>query len=250
MDKEILYEILNSKSEKYSAEVIEEILNVELDKAPDEMDTDLVDLCLEALETVDEGQLNKKRHRIKFARVLTAAVVFILVIGVSIPAFAKLFNINVPEGVVNIYKNCFNIDLSNDEYTGDIFSQLEQDGFENVYLPNIVYSPSSSIYDYNCYSDNLRVFCKFSYSNNDVYGNVSINKYAENKNLSFSETDEVLEAENVEYFKNSNINGTISSDGKAIHIYYVENNIEYDFIIKGNMETASEIVDAFINQEV
>lgn len=54
MNKKTLYEILSSKSEKLSSTDIEAILNDELDKHPDKMDTDLVDLCLIALNTVDE----------------------------------------------------------------------------------------------------------------------------------------------------------------------------------------------------
>ena len=61
MNKEILYEILNSKSETLSSAEIESILNEELDKSPQEMDTDLVDLCLEALNLVDEKKLNNRK---------------------------------------------------------------------------------------------------------------------------------------------------------------------------------------------
>lgn len=251
MDKEILYEILNSKSEKYSTSTIESILNEELDKSPDEMDTDLVDICLEALTNVDKEQLNKKKPRIIFTKILAAAVIFVLVIGISIPAFAKFFSVNVPEGIVNIYKNCFNIDISNKEYiSNNIYIQLENDGFENVVLPNIIFSTQTGIYNYMTYSDTLCSSAEFKFSFDDVYGSVTINKYNEHHDFIIGEYKETLEMENVEYFKKDNIEGIISSNKDVIHLCYTESNNEYDIAFKGNLTTASEIIEAFINEEV
>lgn len=53
MDKNILIEILKSKNDDISVKEIEDSLNEELSKSPEEMDTDLVDLCLKALK--DKG---------------------------------------------------------------------------------------------------------------------------------------------------------------------------------------------------
>jgi len=55
MTKEALKEILSSKSERFTIAEIRDMLDEELDKPSDEMDTDFVEELLSALEAVYEN---------------------------------------------------------------------------------------------------------------------------------------------------------------------------------------------------
>ena len=49
MNKKILKEILKTESVSFSYEEIQQILDEELEKSADEMDTQLIDLCIDVL---------------------------------------------------------------------------------------------------------------------------------------------------------------------------------------------------------
>ena len=57
MTKEALKEILSSRSERFTIAEIRDMLDEELDKPSDEMDTDFVEELLSALEAVYENWL-------------------------------------------------------------------------------------------------------------------------------------------------------------------------------------------------
>lgn len=243
MNKEILYEILNSDSEKLPSSVIEDILNEELDKSPDEMDTDLVERCLDALEAAGEKQLNRKKHRIKFTRVFAAAIIFILVIGISIPVCAKYLNVDVPQGLVTIYKNCFHVDISNNVYVDNIIGQLEQDGIDDAALPKIVLSEETKIYDYTAEDLSDSKIFNFHFNNNNINGYVIIRNQNERYNSSVKQKNIPIDYNNVELF---NINDTeilVYSNDNNSQIRYIVNNNLYDISLDCDFETACEIAE-------
>ena len=237
MNKEILYEILNSESERLSTAEIENILNEELDKSPEEMDTDLVDLCLDALDTAGEEKLNKRKHRIRISRVLIAAVIFVLMIGLSIPACARFFSIDVPDGIVKFYNDCFNVDLSNDEHIDDILAQLEQNGIDDAALPKIIFADGTTITNYHIGNDEIS-YVEFSFSNNDICGYVSIKNY---DNLGFNNDKATATLENVNNFTVNGVSILVFGNNNTSYIYYSKNGITYDISINCDYETACQI---------
>lgn len=50
MDKKTLLEILKTEPFSFTLREIEEIMDEELGKSPDDMDTELIDLCADILE--------------------------------------------------------------------------------------------------------------------------------------------------------------------------------------------------------
>lgn len=244
MDKNILYEIINSKSESLTAAEIECIMDEELDKSPEEMDTDLIELCLDALTKADEEKLNSRSHRIRLSRVLLVAVIFILVLGMAVPACAKVFHMEVPEGVARIYKDYLYVDISNDKYITDINYQLEMDGIINPILPNIIYNSSTKVYDYGFKNSNLSDYINFSFSSNELIGTVSIIKHPNNDDV-FDTNTVSSNFENVKYFDGNNCKGIILVNEDSSSIQYIDNNINYNIILEsGDYETALEIAES------
>lgn len=241
MNKEILYEILNSKSETLSSTEIESILNEELDKSPQEMDTDLVELCLEALNTVDEKKLNNRKKKYRLSKILIAAALFALVIGISIPVCAKYLNVSVPEGIVTLYKDCFNIDISNNEYVDDIAAQLIEDGISEVILPEMIFSLETNIYNYcvnnNPYADTY----KFAFCCSDYEGIITIQVFNSNFDFAIKNTKTTSEFEKVEYFEINEIPIVVFGTDDISYIQYVDDNIEYNIQLYCDYESACQI---------
>ena len=243
MNKEILYEILNSKSETLSSAEIESILNEELDKSPQEMDTDLVDLCLEALNSVDEKKLNNRKHRLNISKVLIAAVIFVTVIVISIPVCAKYLSINVPDGIVSLYRECLHIDISPEININDIIDEFEQNGMDNVVLPKIVFRNNTVISNYSCTDDSNAFVANFDFSYDNIFGSVTIEKYDEYDFIS-GKVDVSSDFDNVEYFNQNGIEILIFSKDDLSYINYSVDNIDYSIVLHSDFETAYQIAES------
>ncbi|MGN0458520.1 MAG: hypothetical protein ACI4IL_06100 [Eubacterium sp.] len=240
MNKEVLYEILNSESENLSSAEIESILNEELDKSPEEMDTDLIDLCLEALDTVDEKKLNKRKHKIRISRMLIAAVMLVLIIGISIPVCAKFLSIDVPEGIVTFYNDCFNVNISNNKYVDDIHGQLEQDGIENAMLPKMMFSLETKISDYAINKKSANSVISFSFSNDDINGYVTIEKYDIYSFIN-GQNKVTNEFEKIKQIEVNGLSVLVFCNDNVSYISYTINNNEYNITLDCDYETACQI---------
>ena len=241
MNNETLYEILISKSEALSSVEIESILNEELDKSPDEMDTDLVDLCLEALNTVDEKKLNMRKRKVNIGKILIAAVIFVTAILISIPVCAKFLNINVPDGIATLYKDCFHINILQDEYIKDIVGLLEEDGIDNAILPNMIFVPETKNSDYSKEETGNCTRINFNFTDNEIEGYVNIQKYNLGYDFFVEEDKESLEFEQIDYFDINGIKILVFGNNDISHVLYATDNIEYDFFIKCDHDTACKI---------
>lgn len=240
MNKEILYEILNSKSETLSSTEIENIMNEELDKSAQDMDTDLIDLCLEALNTVDEEKLNKRKKKYRFGRVFIAAAIFVLIIGITIPLCAKYLSINVPEGIVSLYKECFNIDITYDKCVDDIYGQLEKDGIDDVVLPELLFESTTEISNYSLsVGDNATLYA-FDFKKDNIFGRVSIEKY--NQYDFFSGKIKISsEFDNVSYIEKDQIQILVFSKNDLSYIKYTDDKTDYSIVLETDYSTAYQI---------
>jgi hypothetical protein len=243
MNKEILYEILNSKSETLSSTEIENIMNEELDKSPQDMDTDLIDLCLEALNTVDKKKINKRKLKYRFGRTFIAAVIFVLIIVITIPACAKYFSVNVPDGIITLYRECFHLDISPDVYINDIIKQFEQDGIDNIVLPEIVFDKDTVISNYSCVVDSNVSTSNFDFKNEDIIGRITIEKY--NNFDFFSGKGEIsTDFENIEYIDRNGIEVLVFSKDNLSYINYSSDKVDYNIVLHSDFDTAYKIAES------
>lgn len=108
MDNEILHRILNCKSEKLTGYDIEKLMDEELEKEPEKMDADLVEICIDALNS----KVSKSIYRMKLKKAIAiGAVITLLVTAVAIPVTAKYVHINASADVVKYCNECFIVDL-------------------------------------------------------------------------------------------------------------------------------------------
>lgn len=244
MNKDILYEILNSEYENLSSAEIEGILNEELDKSPEEMDTDLVELCLDALNSAGEKKLNKRRLRVRLSRILIAAVIFVLLIGIAIPVCAKYFSVSFSDGVVKFYDDCFSVDLSNNDYVQDLDGNLEQDGIVDEKLPDMLFQPETKVSNYICKDINGNSNINFEFQCGEIQGSVIIVDYEKSNDLISNHGKVNSKYKYVNKIDKGEFTVVIFSDDKESYLCYAYDGSEYSISLYCDYETAYKIAES------
>ncbi|MCH5191525.1 MAG: DUF4367 domain-containing protein [Oscillospiraceae bacterium] len=259
MDQKILLEILKTKPFSFTLREIEEILDEELSKAPDEMDTEIIDICVDILdreyskENAASKPKKQKIKKFKARRVLLIAAILILALVLSISAGAKFLNIDASEKVVRFMNNHFNVNFGDKNTDADnyfdngleLINYLNDYGFENVVLPSALINDDYSM-KINTFSlENIeKAFIEFKSYSTNVQGDFSITKYSNSNDLftigqgSMSDTYDQVK----QIFVNG-IDVLIFNSNNNSMIYYIDSNIEYYITINCDFDLAIEIAE-------
>ncbi|MDE6767692.1 MAG: hypothetical protein K2J35_05815, partial [Eubacterium sp.] len=146
-DYDKIIDVLNEKSMKFTRQEILDMMNAELQKEPGEMDTGLVELCIDVLDgkyvcaddavKESEGPCETMyAKRLKLKKALLVAAIFAVVLAIAVPAGAKLVHIDATDGVVKYETGHFSINLNSDE---DIDEDI-QDIIDSSVLPKMFIS--------------------------------------------------------------------------------------------------------------
>lgn len=265
MTKETLMKILNEKSMSFSEKEIHDMMDAELEKSPEEMDTHFVDLCLDVLdgkygegyyvtdrentESTDKDEEAKKaelrKKRLKISRNLLIAAVVTTILTFSATAGAKAVFVNADENLVTYITNHFNIDLKQNAMEDDtlnIVDDLHTDGIENVVLPSAIVSDEYVVSNYN-HSDNCTNF-DIESKNTEIAGYINIFKYDEDYEFSVGQF-----GINDEYFAVNQAKCDITEvlvleSENHITIIYAYENTEYTITLDNcDSDTAMKIAE-------
>lgn len=244
MKKETFMAILKEDSMILTEKQLWEMIDEELAKDPSEMDTDLVDLCLDALDGKfdDEEirQLNSGKKRIKLSKVLLIAAVIVLILGTTVSVCAKRINLNTDNGVVNYTGDHFDVDMGSSESSVDVLSQLEGENI-NAVIPNELLK-SEYVYDnYRVYKEKSNKTYAIDFKNKDIKGSITINSYDQNCNFSNGKTSANKDFENFEQITKNGMDILVFGDEETAYIYYVVDNIEYNIVFDCDYSTAYDI---------
>lgn len=249
MDKETLKQILSEKSMSFTEKEIREMVESELEKSPEEMDTDFIDACLDALsvkynninseadipaEKDDQKDKDKDKGKIKkiikFGKILAIAVVFSILLGSTISTGAKYISINASEDFVTYCLNHFNVDLRKKDDIEDIAETFADDGIENVVLPSAIIGDDYRQFDYQNTENNSNF--KFKGKETPIYGTVNINTYSDEFSFMAGEFEINEEYYSVHQLTVDDIDVlTLYSDGYST-IMYLNNNDEYTITLR------------------
>ena len=114
MTNKDLEKFLNDNSWEFNKKTIEQMLEKELQKEPESINLDFVDSCMNYLtgysgEKAPEqkGKVIKSKHikRIRFSKILIAAVIVILSVSVGMTAYAKANDLQIADIFVSIFEN-------------------------------------------------------------------------------------------------------------------------------------------------
>lgn len=259
MNKITLLEILKTKPFSFTLREIEEIMDEELSESPENMDTELIDLCVDILDRAyskenDESKPNKpKIQKIKARKVFLIAAILILVLSLSISVSAKFFNIDASEKVVQFINNHFNVNLGNantdaDDYTDnglELINNLNENGFENIVLPDALISEDCSMKITTFSGEAIeQVSIAFNSNSSDINGTIDITKYASSNDIFVVGQGSVPGSYNqVKQVLVSGIDILIFNTDTNSIIYYIDKNIEYHIHINCNFDSAVKIAE-------
>ena len=233
MYKEIMKNILETSSAELTKEEIQDILDSELNKNEDEMDTELIELCIEALNREDDsaevscenskGNIKLIRHR-KIKKIFIIAAVISVILIISFTVGANIFNVDAKPGVVKIFGNIVSIDLEALENKETESNNYEE--FKDTYLFP-VFGSESCILKEKENSDKTIRFIEFYFKDSGISGYINIEK---NSIYDFI-SDKYNFITRVEQIKQTEIDGVdtliLSTVSMGSEIIYVANNDYY-----------------------
>ena len=224
MNKKILKEILKTESVSFSYEEIQQILDEELEKSPDEMDTQLVDLCVDVLsrQNASEQKEEKKHKKISPKKLLLVAAVICILAILAIPVTAQIPAIESQGGIIKVLENYISINLTGDSKY-NLSKELQDYGISDNLLPSRFLENDCVVTDVQITEYNVFRFA-FELSDLDVFGYIGVTKFTEDFEFGYNYADIYADAEQLEQLT---VNGTeifvySSSDGQVKVVYLVD----------------------------
>lgn len=227
-DKQFL-EFLHDKSLDLPKEKLEQIIEEELEKSENEMDADLIEYCLDALNEIESNNTveikaertsdskDKKIYK-PFKKIfVVAAAIAILAVG-SLSVFAAASDVSILDGLVELYNKYIVVrfDKSNDkaddyELLGtELAEELKENGIYPVLLPEALLSSEVQITEIEYQITEFITSANISFVYDKEKGNLIIDKH---------ELQQVIGK--AEY---PNANNVISLELNGVPIYVFEQN--------------------------
>lgn len=246
MKKETFMAILEEDSMIFTEKELWEMIDEELAKDPSEMDTDLVDLCLDALDgKFDDEEIERinTRKRLRPGKILLVAAVIVLILGISLPVCAKHLNLNTGEGVVHYTGDHFNVNMVSSQNSVDVLSQLENEDI-NAVIPNELLKSGYSFDNYQVdYKNSNYKTYYVEFENKDIKGSITINNYNEKCDFTNGKNFADEDFENFEEFSKNGNDILVFGDKETSYIYYIIDNTEYNILFKCDYSTAYNIAE-------
>lgn len=246
MNKEILKSILETSSAEFSYEEIQNMLDEELEKNEEEMDTDLIDLCIEVLsresteKTVSTDD-TEKRNSIRRIFLIAAVVAVLSVLTVS--ASAEIFSVDTETGIVCIFGKQISLNIKQLRHINENEELSEQD-LENInLLPMFLEDNCKLTYDTSLqnFEDNIN----FNFITNDISGYINIRK----NSLCEYNLESIQLLADVEQIKQINIDGIsviiASFADSNVFAYYNLQNSNYKILFRNS--SFEEVLKLFAN---
>lgn len=145
---------LDDESWNYKQDTIQQMMEKELEKEPEDINMEFVDACMKYLTGYSEDKAsvndNKSSHkRINFKRLLIAAVIIVLTLSIGITAYARANEMRISDVLVDIFSDHATVDYSekdNAELDADVpydstklYKELKEGGIEDIMLPLDLY---------------------------------------------------------------------------------------------------------------
>ncbi len=267
MDKSTLLDTLKSKSMTLSLEEIQEIMDEELNKNPEEMDAELIDLCADVLDKAyfgteestalqEETQNNEKTKtrtkRIKLGKIFLVAAVIVILFSIALPVSAKYVQSDASDKIVQFFSNHFKIDLRGSNQNAinhsdeniDLIKNLEDAEFENIILPSIFLEDDYS--EDKIYISENELFLSAEIDvelDNNINGYIGIIKYKTDYTDDMFGTGEL--SDQYDSAKQITVNGMdviVFSSKDQVYIRYLDNDTEYSIsLLNCDLDSGVEI---------
>ena len=236
-----------------SASEIEKILDAELEKNESEMDTELIEYCLDALNgeaesgsSTDNEQSSVKRRKIGLRGLIAAAIAAVMLIIGVVSVSAGKTDKNLLDNSVEVYDGCVTIDFAKTDSKADgycllnteLAKKLAENGIDNTTFPEAFASQDFKIVDVT--SDG---------SENSPTVVVHYEYKGKNGRLMVHNSGSVIGQQILDYYDIKKIT-QISANGMSVYVMkqkrsslitYRDGNISYNLILPVSYDLAVQI---------
>lgn len=228
MNTQKLKKAAKEKAFNFTKEEIEAIMDEELDKNPDEMDTELVEQCLAVLGNFAEKEKQPaKKKSVNIRKVFLIAAIIALLVAVCVPVGADWIKLDADSDRVQYVDGHFVINKDKNVESCDLEHELSVYGFEDAVYPRALLGEGFTISDVsyeNFETGDIEMFVKLLGEDTDGYMN--IHRYVID-----APRREVL-SDDFNSVKQTNINGVdvfvfSEKSGKEAVIDYTVNSCNY-----------------------
>lgn len=244
--------MIDSDFTDLSTEEIKALIQKEVDKGPDKLDTDYIDLCFELLSIKNNNTNAKKVKFTKSAKVLLIAAT-LMVVFISTITVSAQFNLNIPEKIVQLINgnaeidyNLENADITADGYAlldSDLAKQLADYGITPVTFPEKMIKENSKItkikLDMN--EDVLKIV-DIDFEYNGQKGSLYIQQISENTGSTGVNT--VLDIKSGRMINVNGMDVLVFEQENSCSIRYKDNFTIYDIHLDCNLETAIKFAES------
>ena len=268
MYKDTFREVLKSESMKFTVKEIEEIMDEELNKSPEEMDTELIDLCTEVLEkaylNINDSDLKsektEKNKVIKIRKVILVAAIVAVFLCATMPVIgAKFSHFEISKNIVTFYDDYIDLDLKKGKTDAknhsdgsiaivkELKKQLETD---EIILPSLILSAEYEKEITHCQEnvDTVSVAINISSKISKTSGYISIDKYTSNDyNYAMGTGQLTKEFDCVQQLTINGMDVMILGNDSVSFITYLDKNVEYTIYLENcNFEKGVQIAGSIV----
>lgn len=252
LSKKKLKKMIASDFTDLSTEEIKALIQKEVDKEPDEIDTDYIDLCFELLSIKNSKQKASKVKFTKPTKVLLAAAV-LMVVFISTITVSAQFNLNIPQKIAQLINGNAEIDydLENADTTANGYALLESDLAKQLtdYGITPVTFPEEMIKE-NCTITQIESMFSDSISNSV---DIDFDYKGQQGWLTIEQMSKELETAGVSTVMDIKSGQMINVNGMDVLIFEQENNCKikykdklttYDISLDCDLETAIQFAES------
>ncbi len=275
--KEMLEGFMSDKGMELTLAEIEALMDSEVEKPEDEMDTELVAMCADILAKAynpgfEEGKPKQmyrpwedektpaaestanvkpfKKKAVTFRRALLVAAVLVLAFAVALPVCATLFDSKASDGIIQFYSDFFKINLNKDEPAtvseSDTVNLKITDSLDSFMLPEAILSDDyekSVRSEQNEYLTTTWVDVKNTEQN--ISGTVTVYQY-KNAEHNMTNGQVNIPGNSYRYFKEILIDGKdiiVFGDDEKSYIIYSNDATNYEITLTCDFETTVSIAE-------
>lgn len=222
LSKKKLKKMIDSDFTDLSTEEIKALIQKEVDKGPDELDTDYIDLCFELLAV--KGNAKSKRVKFKKPAKLIIIAAALTVIFISTVTASAQFNFDIPQSIAKLIDNNAEIDynLENADTTADGYALLDTDLAKQ--LSNYGITPVT--FPEEMIKENSKITKIESISSDDISNIVSVYFYYNGQRgwLDIEQMSKELESTGVSGYNNLKGGKMIKANGMDILVFEHDDN--------------------------
>lgn len=245
MNSGTLKEILKVNFLSLTKEEIESIMNEELEKAPEEMDTELIDMCLDILAgepankadeklTVSTAVSENKVKRIKFKKGILVAAIIMLLISIAIPVGASIFDIDVPENMLKVYEKHFKLDTEGESQSENLADILAENDLSDIVLPYFLFADCKITSFQKNYDDFInQIIFEYIDQERKINGNVILTTSDEHSEFLDGEMLVDGQYDEAKQITVNGINVIVFNKGSDNLIVYQTVDVEYHIMLNG-----------------